>query len=145
MWDGDLISDAVGPPRLRRRAHRACRNRRRPVQSALALLALAIMAFAVQPHVDGLGRFADHGDVGHVESGALAHSGGEAYVARADLLSESACAICQALAAAGVAALPHAPLAIVGEHDAGVRAAIEAPTPRYTGRDWRSRAPPLRV
>lgn len=118
------------------------RRRRTPLRSALALFALGILTFVVEPHIDGRGGVAVSPGSTHTESGA----GGEAILASPIQAPESVCLICQALATAGVTLLPHAAALVVDARAAGadLAPAVDAPTSRYAGRIWRSRAPPLR-
>lgn len=125
MWDG---LQAAG----------ARRKRRKPLQSALALLALGILTLVVQPHIDGE-TFSVHGDGGGVEAGASAS------IVNPTAPPQSICLICQTLASAGVSLVPLPP-AIVTHRDhaeTGLAPAGDVLTPRYAGRIWRSRAPPL--
>lgn len=125
----------------RGRSHRtgaAASKRRRLAFSFAALLAVFLQAFVVQTHVHGLPTAAfsqtfelpaDAADGSHEQASA----GGN---------HQSACAICQALAAAGAAALPDAAFLTATNHGGELAKLALALAPLAPAHSWQSRAPP---
>lgn len=115
----------------------AAMRRWRPAFALLALVAVFLQAFVVQTHVHAIGAPLSIG----FHQQAAAHDGDGAR-ATAKTEHQLICAICQALAASGNAALPNAAIALVAERSNAVAVVALALAPRTISYLWQSRAPP---
>jgi hypothetical protein len=114
----------------------AAMRRWRPAFALIALLAVFLQAFVVQTHIHAIGAPLSIGYQQPVE----AHD--DAAHATATSEHQLICAICQALATSGTAALPNAAVALVAEQSNAVAVVALALAPRTISYFWQSRAPP---
>jgi energy-converting hydrogenase Eha subunit B len=114
---------------------------RRTAAAFAALLAILLQAFVIQAHVDGLGGLPSRAGVERAASGA---GSATAQAAHLSGNSQSACVICQTLAAAGAALLSKGPVLSAASGPAAnvTRVAIRY-VPVTPAHAWQSRAPPL--
>lgn len=107
-----------------------------------ALLAVFLQAFAIQTHVHAFGVA---GPSAYAQAaGEAALSSDAVHVTAAD--HQTICAVCEAFANSGRAALPEAPVIAAQTNAAYETAALEIRrVPRALTHSWQSRAPPIAV